>query len=259
MVGEAEAVEPEVVRTVPWSELGADGQEATEPVVQLFRRAGDSWEELPDQAATFDGMIGAQIVTAGDRFVASGFGGLALNGASDGTGPVQPTAFASPDGITWSPLTLPLEGTLTSVGTALGMQHFEQAFFGFGTALVVVNYEGDEAQVSSDGGATWSPVDLAAAGVGGGEFVMGVGGGPLGLALTIGNTAEWDVHTLAVTGDLVDWTTTPIADVFGGDFPEGAGTSAPAVGEDTIALSRSVLDEDGGLPNTITVVGTPTR
>jgi len=233
---------PEDVRTVPWSELGAEGPDAMTPQVQVFRRAGEAWEELPDVAAQFAGMVGAQLDTSGDRFVATGYSAAAFtNGAARAV--PDATAFASADGVAWTPLSLPIDGTLTSVGPA----------------LFAVSFEGDEAQVSGDGGATWSEVDLAAAGVGGTEYVMGVRGGPLGVALTIGDTASWEAHTLAVSGDLVDWTTTPIADVFGGDFPAGAGVSIPAVGEDTIALTRSVPGETSAPVDSLTVVGTPTR
>jgi hypothetical protein len=233
---------PEDVRTVPWSELGAEGPDAMTPQVQVFRRAGEAWEELPDVAAQFAGMVGAQLDTSGDRFVAMGYSAAAFTNRAAPAVP-DATAFASADGVAWTPLSLPIDGTLTSVGPA----------------LFAVSFEGDEAQVSGDGGATWSEVDLAAAGVGGTEYVMGVGGGPLGVALTIGDTASWEAHTLAVSGDLVDWTTTPIADVFGGDFPAGAGVSIPAVGEDTIALTRSVPGETSAPVDSLTVVGTPTR
>jgi hypothetical protein len=240
--GEVQVSPPEDVRTVPWSEVGAEGIEATEPQVQVYRRAGEGWEELPDVAAGFQGMVGAQLTTSGDRFVASGYAPATLAGGP--TTEVPPaTAFASPDGVTWAPLTVPLDGTLTSVGTS----------------LFVMSAAGDQAQVSSDGGVTWSEVDLAAAGVGDGQGVMSVGGGPLGVALTIGDTANWEARSLAVSGDLVDWTVTPIADVFGGDFPPGAGVSTPVVGDDTIALTRSVVVEPGQPGDSVTVVGTPAR
>ena len=240
--GEVQMSPPEDVRTVPWSEVGAEGIEATEPQVQVYRRAGEAWEELPEVAAGFQGLVGAQLVTSGDRFVVSGYAPETV--AALPTAEMPPaTALASPDGVTWTPLTVPLDGTLTSVGAA----------------LFVTNSAGDQAQVSSDGGVTWSEVDLAAAGVRDGQGVMGIGGGPLGVALTIGDTANWEARSLAVSGDLADWTVTPIADVFGGDFPAGAGVSTPVVGDDTIALTRSVVIEEGQPAESVTVVGTPAR
>jgi hypothetical protein len=219
--GEAEG---EVVRVVPWADLGVDGPEALGGRAQLFRQAGDRWEPAEIAGGAFGSLTGAELVVAGDRFVATGWSRV------EG----RTVVLASTDGTSWSPLPLPGEGPVVSVGP------------------VLVQHEGTVLQVSADGGATWRPVDLAGAGLPPDSVVLEIDGGPLGLAMVVARDDRLD---LVASGDLIDWTVTPLAEVVGTDE---VGEATVVVGEDRIVVTAAPPG-DAAEGDSVTAVGTPRR
>jgi hypothetical protein len=119
---------------------------------------------------------------------------------------------------------------------------------------VSVGYEGAIAHVSTDAGATWSEVDLTAAGVTPGSYLIEASSGPLGLALVFG--AQDQEPQLVVSGDLVDWTVVPLADVLGTDQVT---TARVIVGADRLVVTATQPAEVGQIPASLTAVGTPVR
>jgi hypothetical protein len=230
--GKVPEVQGEDVRTISWSDLGVDGPEAVAPRHQLFRQTGDAWEPLPIAGGGFEDLEWLDLGVAGERFVALGW-------ASHG-GETTPTVLTSSDGTSWSPVSVPADGRVVGVGPA----------------LVNVPWSGTVIHVSGDAGATWSEVDLTGAGAAQGSAILGADGGPLGLALVLGRE-DSTARELAVTGDLADWTVTPLADIVGSD----AGLLAvPFVGEDRIVVVASQPSDDPSQPTaTKTAVGTPVR
>jgi hypothetical protein len=151
--------------------------------------------------------------------------------------------LTSPDGASWSPV---------STGP------YEQ-IVGLGPVLVRLPSDGVTLGVSEDAGGSWSEVDLGeVAGVDGGSRISTVDSGRLGLALVVDAGADGLPEDLVVSGDLADWTTTPLADVVG--F-EDIGTATPVVGEDRIVVTAShpVVDDSAEPPASVTAVGTPVR
>jgi hypothetical protein len=229
----SDAIRGEDLRTIPWSDVGVDGPQAMAPQHQLFRRTGDAWELLPTAATGFEGLEWFELGVAGDRIVATGW--------APGAEQSAPTVLTSSDGMSWSAVSAPAEGRVVGVGPA----------------LVNVPWSGAVIHVSGDAGATWSEVDLAGAGVDPGSVILEADGGPLGLALVLGREEDSTARQLAVTGDLADWTVTPLADIVGSD---GRMFAAPFVGEDRIVVVASLPSDDPSLPTvTKTAVGTPVR
>jgi hypothetical protein len=221
----------EVVRVVPWSELGIAGVDALTPPSQLFRAGADGWDPLDGPGGSY-----GDLTVAGGRFVA-----LASPNGVPGYGS---TARASDDGSTWSDVALPEPGRVVGLDDVL--VDVPTQFAG------VVN-------ASTDGGLTWEPIDLtAAAGVGAGRLVTSVSGGPLGLALITADPGGTD-QTLTVSGDLVDWTTTPLTEATGTDDRVMA---TVFVGADRMVVRATPfgdLDLSTPPPETVTAVATPTR
>jgi hypothetical protein len=215
----------EVVRTIPWSDLGLGGPEDLGPQHQVLRWEDGAW--VPLDGDPFDGLHSVLLVESGDRFVATAFGPTAGE-----------TVLTSEDGVAWSPVTTPGGGQVV----------------GLGGALVSVGYEGAIAQVSVDAGATWSEVDLTAAGVTPGSYLIEASSGPLGLALVFG--AQDQESQLVVSGDLVDWTVVPLADVLGTDQ---VATARVIVGADRLVVTATQPAEVGQIPASLTAVGTPVR
>lgn len=217
------------VRTIPWSELGVGGLADIDVDNRLLRHTGDGWE--PVEATGLDGFSSFNLGVAGDQFVATGWG-------RDGR---TSTALVSADGAAWAPL----EGVTGHV-------------IGVGPALVEIPWESTTIRVSGDAGASWSDVDLSAvAGIAEDSLLMSSDGGPMGLAL-IATGPEGEVRDLVVSGDLMDWTTTPMADVIQSD-DEPVAVQA-LVGEDRIVVSATMgrVSEDEP-PPTRTAIGTPVR
>lgn len=215
----------EVVQTIPWSDLGLEGPGDLGPQHQVLRWEDDAW--VPLDGDPFDGLHSVLLVESGDRFVATAYGPTPSE-----------TVLTSDDGVAWSPVTKPGGGEVV----------------GIGGALVSVDYEGAIAHVSTDAGATWSDVDLTTAGVTPGSYVVEASSGPLGLAIVF--TAEGQAPQLAVTGDLVDWTVVPMADVLGTDQIANARV---IVGADRLVVTATQPAEVGEIPASLTAVGTPVR
>jgi hypothetical protein len=213
----------EVVRTVPWSDLGVAGRHEMSTTTQLFRRSGDGWEPLSlDVPELADAWFGLSV--AGDTFVVT---------ASDME---APHTYTSPDGSAWTAIEAPGE-LVVGVGPAL------------------VAYSGDETSVhvSSDAGGSWSEIDLRAFGVPEGAVLADVSTGPLGLAIVVYGP-NGPAESLLVTGDLADWTLTPLSEVTG---VVDVGTADVFVGADRIVVSAV---REGVPPGpSVTSVGTPRR
>ena len=109
--------------------------------------------------------------------------------------------------------------------------------------------------VSADAGSTWRPVDLAAAGIPLGSYISSIESGPLGVVLVARPTHEDPV--LVVSGDLVDWTATPVADIAG---PDAVWNVDVTVGADRIVVTSTERPPDEVTPvGSRTVVGTLIR
>lgn len=227
-----ETVEPEDVRTITWSELGVDGPEALATRYQLFTRADDAWEPVNAEVEAFAGLDGIDLSAAGDRFVVTGWN-------EDDGGSV---VLTSSDGVSWSPV-------VTSA--------YEQ-IVGLGPALVKIPSEGVTLGVSSDAGATWTEVDLAeAAGVEPDSLIVANDTGPLGLALVVDARNDGKPDQLVASGDLTDWTATPLADIVGFD---DIGSVTPVVGEDRVVVTATHrVDDSSEPPPSATAIGTPVR
>jgi hypothetical protein len=230
--GAGSASEGEDVRTVPWTELGVDGPDALATRFQLFTRSGDAWEPVTAQPDAFAGLDGIELASAGDRFVVVGWPDH--DGGS--------TVLTSPDGVSWTPV----------AGAP------QEQIVGVGPALVKIPAEGVTLSVSGDAGASWSEVDLAeVAGVDPGSLVVASDTGPLGLALTVTARNGEGSDQLVVSGDLADWTATPLADIVGFD---DIGTVTPVVGEDRIVVTATHQVQDlSEPPASVTAIGTPVR
>jgi hypothetical protein len=221
----------EVVRTVPWSDLGVDGGADALARSEIFRAGDDGWASLGSPGGAYENLT-----VAGGRFVA-------LSSAAEVGPPAASTARVSEDGSSWSDLALPAPGQVV------------------GLTDVLVDVPDDftgTLQASSDGGENWEAVDLTGAGIGEEDIVTAVSGGPLGLALV---TVDPDgtEQQLTVSADLVDWTTTPLPEVTGLD---GRVMASVFVGADRIVLRAAPYgdgDEATPPPETVTAVATPAR
>jgi len=219
----------EVVQLVPWADLGVPSIDALGGHHQVFQRTDEGWAQLDATGLPAD-LLGLELTAAGDRFVATGY---AMR-----TG--ETTAYTSSDGVTWAPVTSP-----------------DPQVVGVGSALVSLPYDGTVVHVSPDGGATWSEVDLAAFGLAPGSFVVDADAGPLGLALVTAPLNGAPGSQLVVSGDLVDWTVTPMEEVLG---TAGELASKVVVGADRVVVTASTAPADlTALPGTLTAVGTPVR
>jgi hypothetical protein len=232
---------PEGGRVLTWAELGVSGP-ADLVAHQVLRNTGGGWEPVETSGLTGDViMLGA----AGGRFIAS-------RSTTDGG------LLVSDDGASWAPVPLP----------ATGGEGGQQSFFevvSFGPALVAVeNRMGAQPasatthlHVSTDAGATWQPVDLAAAGIPEESTVdyMSLASGPLGVAL-VAQTPD-GVPMLVVSGDLVDWTATPVADITG---PDATSYVDVTVGADRVVITSTAEPVEAFTPvSSRTAVGTLVR
>jgi len=217
---------------VPWSDVGVDGVGALTPPSQILRSGEGGWEPVDSPGGGL-----SDLVVAGGRFVALS----SSIGPRSGAGSA---AWASADGSSWSDVALPTPGRVVGLDDVL--------------VDVPDDFSG-AVQASTDGGLTWEPIDLTAlAGVEAGRLVTDVSGGPLGLALVTSEPGGTD-QTLTVSGDLVDWTTTPLPEVTGID--DRVQTSV-FVGADRIVVRATPygdLDMSTPPPATVTAVATPTR
>lgn len=233
--GERGGVVQEDVRIIPWTELGVSSQaEAYTTSNQVFRLSGDTWElvanDLGDNAVW-------QLGVAGDLFTAQTYHFELDDGAQAG----KEALFVSADGATWTQVEAPRDGQVVGAGPAL-----VNAPYGTGTSI----------DVSTDGGASWSQVDLGAFGMAPNCGFHSAAGGPLGVALVIVGP-EGRPEALATSADLVTWTITPLADIAG---TSDIGMVTPFVGRDRIVVSVNGRSPDYREPGpSRTVVGIPRR
>ena len=234
-------IQEEDVRIVPWSDLGVGSQaEAYAISNQVFRLSGDTWEPVANDLG--DNSVW-QLGVAGDLFTAQ-TSSLVHDAETDEL-VSEDGLYVSADGATWTQVEAPRRGQVV----------------GAGAALVNVPYEedGTTLDVSTDGGASWSQVDLAGFGMAPGHGFSWAAGGPLGVALVIASPDGADA--LATSADLVDWTITPLADLAG---TTDIGTVTPFVGRDRIVVSINGQADGGAVPGpepgpSRTLVGTPRR
>jgi hypothetical protein len=221
---------PEDSRTLTWAELGLTGPDDLDPTYQVLRATDEGWETVD---AT--GLSGRALMLgeSGGMFVA------------EASIPEGPSTLISTDGAVWTPVSPP-EGEPALATRIVSV----------GSALVAIGEGSGNVHVSTDAGGTWAAVDLAAAGVPEGSYVMSADSGPLGLALVVNGPDDTDPQ-LVVSGDLVDWTVTPVADMVGGE----PNTSIEVtVGADRLVVTSTLRTPDDQVPSpSRTAVGTLTR
>jgi hypothetical protein len=237
LTSDGRPVVEEDVHTIPWSDLGVSSQAGAYPVHnQVFRLDGDTWQQV-------DNDLGASVVygvgVAGDLFTATGF-----RPVPDGSEPVaDETTYVSADGAIWTPVETPHDGRVV----------------GAGPGLVNAPYEGTTLDISADGGASWSQLDLAAVGMAGDCTFAAAAGGPLGVALVIAGP-DGSPEALATSADLVTWTITTLSEIAGTD---DIAVVTPFVGRDRVVLL--IQGHKPGGPESVepgpsrTAVGTPRR
>lgn len=229
-----------VVRTIPWSELGVAGIEATSSVT-TYRADGDVWSPISDGPAP---GIGSGSLTSTD----SGFL-VETNGSESASAQV----FHSTDGAAWHPVSTP-EGDRDTVlapdGSLLSVD-------GAGASI-----DGYPVSVSTDLGASWSPIDLSSLApdmAGAVEVSVRASSGPLGVALFVHNFDGEDPSSrLLFSTDLQSWTVTDLDVLLPEDTPY---LVEVLIGTDHIILQAAgPSDPDDGEPGpTATLVATPVR
>ena len=227
-------------RTLTWAELGVNGPDAL-VVHQVMRNTGSGWE--PVEATGLPADVGS-LGTAGGKFVAQG--------SEHGT------VSTSDDGVAWAPLPLPQpEDDENLMDANYDVRSFGAALVAIETRwpMVMEGMAETRVLVSADAGSTWRPVDLAAAGIPLGSYISSIESGPLGVVLVARPTHEDPV--LVVSGDLVDWTATPVADIAG---PDAVWNVDVTVGADRIVVTSTERPPDAVTPvGSRTVVGTLIR
>ena len=227
-------------RTLTWAELGVSGPDDL-VAHQVMRTTGSGWESV--DATGLPAEV-SSLGTAGGTFVAEG----SENG----------TVATSDDGVAWTPVPLPQpEEDENLMDPTYDVRSF-------GAALVALESRWPTAMegmaetrvlVSADAGSTWQPVDLTTTGVPADAAITSIESGPLGVVLVARPTLEDPV--LVVSGDLVDWTATPLADIAGTDLVWSIDVS---VGTDRIVVTSTEQRLDEVTPvGSRTVVGTLVR
>lgn len=228
-------------RTLTWAELGVSGPDDL-VAHQVMRNTGSGWE--PVDATGLPGR-GARLGTAGGKFVAEGT-------AEDGS------VSVSADGVAWTPVPLPqAEEDDSLMDATYDVRSFGPALVALETRWPTVMEGMAETRVlvSADAGSTWQPVDLTAAGVPADTAISSIESGPLGVVLVARPSPDDPV--LVVSGDLVDWTATPVADIAGADAVWSLDVT---VGADRIVVTSTEQRLDEVTPvGSRTVVGTVVR
>lgn len=232
----------EVVRTVPWSDLGLTSEADLAPRTTAYLVDGKTWTETeapvePSQ----DGWTtltshGAQLLISQNVFDESGSGGTS-------------TVRTSSDGLTWTPADAPGPGT--TVASPAGLLHQSD-----------VDPGGDQqVLVSTDLGATWRGLDLTQIDPRIkelGRTYNQVYAGPLGAAIVITEEAEDGPgqSLLAYSNDLTSWTVTDLHEL----SPESNWFGQVLVGTDRLVV-QGVGDANGeNKPeDTQTLIAVPTR
>jgi hypothetical protein len=227
----------EVVRTVPWAELGITGPADLAPETWAYMAEGGDWVEvaIPEPSGP---LIGRSVMldAASDAFV------LTVHEMADEQSSTTAT-YRSADGQSWDPLDRPGTGQLLTVGNKL-------------VQMGSTPEEMTTLHVSTDG-VTWSPLDLAEldpaiADLPPDAWIQGASG-PLGIAL-VAHGADGRAQTLLFSTDLERWSITNLDDV----VPEGTYTGEVVVGTDRIAvLGHSGVGEEGSPTRSATMTGVP--
>jgi hypothetical protein len=230
----------EVLRSRTWAELGITGEADLAPQRWAYVADGNEWTEVeaPTSAtpSTYDSM---SLEATDDSFVLT-----VSEMADDGTGRLA--SYRSADGQNWESLQTPgADGRLLAVGGSL--------------VYVAYSLEETSVQVSSDGGASWSQLDLAAldpalADLSPGSLVQATSG-PLGIALII-TDEDAKSPRLLFSSDLQRWSLTHLDDV----APDGAYFGEVVVGTDRIVVpGHRDVGELGSPERSTTLTGVPRR
>jgi hypothetical protein len=224
---------------VTWESLGLTGPDDIGPQLWTYVADGGSWTETTSPDLPTAGWGDAVSIHAtSDSFVLS-------TTVSPGNGTATTSSFLSLDGQTWQPLDRPGEGRLLTVGDSL---------------VVVGSNPGQGASltVSTDDGATWTPIDLAGLDPALADLPPDVwvdgSSGPLGLALMVHRPNVEQPPLLLFTTDLEHWSLTDLGEV----APEDTWANQVVVGTDrVVVLGLADLTEPGGIQPSATLVGVP--
>jgi hypothetical protein len=232
--------EGDVVRTVPWDELGIDGTEDLTPQTFAYVADGAGWTEVPTPLGGLSPDNGSvDLQRLGDAL-------LLTTTEWHGDGASTSTAQRSVDGVTWTPLDGPVAGQLLAAGDTL--VHLSQLG---GNEIAV--------QVSPDGGATWAALDLGAldeslSDLSDDTYVRGASG-PLGAAIVVSDP-ERGSGTLLFSTDGERWNVTDLAEV----APDGSWLEQVIVGTDRLVLlARTTTGAPASPERSATLVGVPRR
>jgi hypothetical protein len=235
-------VEPPVVRTKPWSELGISGMQDLAVDEMFVSNDGESWHAVSSPFAAGDYV---EVTATPDGFFATG-----TRYSRDGSDP-ETTFARSTDGEVWEPFTTDV-GSVSRAGVV-------------GSSLVGVKEalgRGAHVATSGDGGSTWSTTDLGALVTDGNTNEVYVGAfdtGPLGVALTLSVPgAEGSAEFLLTSRDGTTWTVTPLSEIaaaVGRDAAQQPWIAWVAVGSDNIVLTVGSSGSAG--ERHVTYVGTP--
>jgi hypothetical protein len=245
-----QCAKPEVVRTIPWSQLGLTSIDDLSVTEWFTSTDGTNWQRMP---APYDGFTTTELSATPHGFFASG-SRWAYPGNT-----VETRLARTIDGETWQDIAADGE-PFAYVGT-------------IGTRLVAVRQgTGMQAVTSDDGGTTWSPVDVGAL-IGitqpNDAYVAAFDAGPLGVAVVIdvfrpapaGEPPTGDPASYLLTSpDGVSWSVTTIADI-----AAEAGIAEPqtvdwvVVGPDNIVLTATRWGSTEAKQSSHTFVGTPVR
>lgn len=242
----------EVIGVVPWSDLGLTGPSDLAVRTQLLVRDGDAWNPVDPNQGPLGGLLVYELDTLGSQFVLDGWT-MGEGDASTGR------TLVSSDGASWHEVSAPFDS---------------QKLLGVGSAWVSLSMQGGNTlQVSQDQGASWQELDLGALDPRLADASAGnAQAGPLGLAIEVRDW-ESDEGYLVTTRDLVNWTVTPVSELFGPSDGPNSSQFAPSdgpmvitsilVGTDRIVLTGQPMSSGPMGPNDIidvrTAVGTPTR
>jgi hypothetical protein len=237
-----------VLRSYTWAELGVTGPEALRATATVLVREADAWVQVDGSGLA--GMSIERVDVIGPDYVVRG----TVYDGTDRMAPPTVRTMASSDGRSWR---------VVAADIARG---WGSRIVGVGTAWVDAGIDDGSGvppmQVSVDRGATWQTFDLGSVDgrLAGGQ-VVGIDGGPLGLAAVVQGDAG-ETGYLITTRDLVEWTVTPMAEL-SGQFATSAGVGpSVVVGADRIVVTATVPQHEyveGRIAPSVTLIGTPIR
>lgn len=228
----------EIVRTVPWADLGISGPEDLAPQRWAYVADGDGWTEVPTPVVTKSSDQAATELHAVD-------GGFVLAVTTYTTDGAESTAYRSVDGRDWTPVEPPEPGEMLPAGDAL-------LHIGHDPGQIVV-------QVSHDSGITWNPLDLASLDPSladlSDEAYVWARSGPLGVAVLVGEPGVDDSTKMLFSTDLQRWSVSEL-----GTIVPGANLGDVLVGTDRVVVfGHTDRGQPGSPERTATVVGVPRR